>query len=329
MAMSMPVPHPGLRARWIATVLAPVLALLLALTLSAPARALTFSKLVVFGDSNVDNGNLFALSGGAFNGPPNFQGRNSNGILVVEYAAATLGLTLEDYAVSGARSGLLNAIQIGNPAIDNSGALSQINNWQANVLGGGPADPNALYVYWAGSNDLIGATPATLQSRIDLVRSNITSAMNQLDALGARWILVATRTPRQFLDTQNDQFGQALNADIRSFVPQLDAGLAATIQVFDSYEIVADMMRNPALYGFTQPNALCIDDPVCRADTAFARGFVAWDAAHKTTRVHELMAERLVLQAAAIPEPAVLWLMLPGALCVVAVARRRGQRANS
>jgi phospholipase/lecithinase/hemolysin len=297
-------------------------------SVSTPA----FSRMIVFGDSNVDPGNLFALSGGAFNGPPNFGGRNSNGILVVEYAAQRMGIPLQSYAVSGARSGTLNVIQ--GPTIPasiaNSGALSQIANWQSTVLGGGPADPNALYVFWAGSNDLVGATAATVPERIQTVRTNITTAMTTLTGLGAQNILVATRTPRQFLDTENDQWGQAMNAEIRTLVGQLDASLPGTIQVFDAYAIIADMMRNPGTYGFTEVGALCFNDAACNSSTAVAAGWVNWDAAHKTTRVHDLMADRLVAQAAAIPEPGTWAMLLAGLVGVVGaagVARRRAGTA--
>ena len=293
---------------------------------AGPASGPPYSKIVVFGDSNVDPGNLFALSGGAFNGPPNFGGRNSNGILVVEYAAQAMGIPLQSYAVSGARSGLTNVIQGATvpPSIANSGALSQIANWQAGVLGGGPADPSALYVFWAGSNDLVGATAANYLDRIQTVRDNVTAAMNTLTGLGAQSILVATRTPRQVLDTENDLWGQAMNAAIHTLVGQLDASLPGTIRVFDAYAIVADMMRNPATYGFTQVGPLCFSDPACNTNPAVAAGWVNWDAAHKTTRVHELMAVQMVAQAAAIPEPGTWLLMAAGLVLLIGVAGRRG-----
>ena len=143
----------------------------------SPASATTYDQVVVFGDSNVDNGNLAAAAaklGIVVNPPPNYGGRNNNGPVVVEYLANDLGIPLQDYAFSGATTG--SGVTSG--LIVNT--LSQITNYLG--ANGGKADPNALYVYWAGSNDLlgVGANANLLSTSISGAITSVSTAVDDL-----------------------------------------------------------------------------------------------------------------------------------------------------
>ena len=59
---------------------------------SSSALAAPFTKLIVFGDSLSDNGNLLGLTGGLAPASPYFQGHASNGPVAVEYLSLALGL---------------------------------------------------------------------------------------------------------------------------------------------------------------------------------------------------------------------------------------------
>ena len=296
--------------------------LVLALGLTAAAVSTTaapVSQIVAFGDSNVDSGNLRALFGPGVNPPPNFGGRNNNGPVVVEYLAGTLAVPLLNYGYSGATTGAPGL----NAAIPNT--LTQIQT-HFTALGAGAADPNALYIYWAGSNDVFLATtpPAQLQNKINGALTNIDTALRQLDARGAKKIVVATRTPRPDLASVDNQNGIALNTALKDFVSSLDPLLAADILIYDAYSRVADMVINPSNYGFTQSAALCINNnnvgDNCANDLNVAAGYINWDAAHKTTRVHALMAQQLIAQ---VPEPSVASLLAVAVLALVLTSQRK------
>jgi phospholipase/lecithinase/hemolysin len=282
-------------------------------------QAASPSRVVAFGDSNVDTGNLF----GALGQPG---GRNSNGSLVTEYVSQALSVPLQNFAWSGATSGATNVVGASIPALLNTGLLSQLGTFSSG-LGGGAADAHGLYIVWAGSNDLFGidvTDPAVVTARVDGVVANLTSAVTTLDGLGARHILVATRTPRPELASANNLAGVQMNDAIRSLIPTVDASLVARVELFDAYALIENMVLNPATYGFTENLALCSSSAACANDLNVARGWINWDGAHKTTRVHELLGDAMLAQA--VPEPASMSLMALGMLALLGVARRQARR---
>jgi outer membrane lipase/esterase len=284
----------------------------------------------VFGDSNVDNGNLYALSGGTVPAsPPYFEGRFSNGPVVVEYAAQRLGVPLVGYGYGGARTG--TDVPAGSFTIPS--VLTQISGY-IGTLNGAPIDPGAAVVVWGGSNDLLGAarnTPAAsadLANRINTATGNIQAAVTELAQQGAQTILVANRTPRTVLTGDDNLNGIDLNAAIRPVVTALNAAFAAEVQLFDAYALVADMQTNPGAYGFTVTDQAClVGTVVCATPDTYTQ----WDAAHKTTRVHSLLADALIaqLQGASptpVPEPASAALVLVG-LVGIGFARATRKKA--
>ena len=255
------------------------------------------TRVVALGDSNIDNGNLLRLSGGAFPAPPNWQGRNSNGPNVVEYMAKALNAKLDDYALSGATTGLGN-IGAGE-AFARSGVAGQVSDLEKS---GARFTADDLVVLWAGSNDIFGVQRSdrtVLDQRIATAAGNLQSAIDKLGALGAQRFVVANRTPREALGTDNDLNGVDLNKAIGAAVVQARSKTGADVRLYDAYGAIADMMKNPAAYGFKEVNTLCWNVPACANDALdkglpIASTYVNWDGAHKTTRVHQLMSQQIV-----------------------------------
>lgn len=296
-----------------------------AVTLAAPAHALDISAIYVFGDSNWDTGNVYAALGG----DPN--GRASNGRLASEYASETLGVPLTTYAYGGATSGLYNIIT--DPRVRETGVLNQLEMYRSD-LAGTSADPRALYILGAGGNDLRGTDRSDtdlLDARIHEVASNLETAAETLASLGAEYIMVMPRFPRDDLGSDDNANGQDLNAAIRAMVAETDDELGALVQYFDAYSVIEDMMLDPSAYGIVNTTDACTDNPACVDDLSVAAGYIQWDGLHKTTRTHEVLAQALVAQVRATPVPVpaagALAILGAGVFGGLAAARRRRMAA--
>lgn len=284
--------------------LIPSLLVLFGLVLGGCASPPSFAvkRLIVVGDSTVDNGNLLRITGGKVPAPPNWRGRNTNGPTVVEYVAKDLGAELMDYAVSGATSGRSNIVPALVPGTDmasRTGLLDQIDGLSARNARFRPGD---TAIIWAGSNDIFGVQRKDrdlVTSRIAASGRNIEESIRQLNAMGVTRFVVANRTPREALDSENDLNGKDLNREIALAAARAAAATQVQVQVFDAYDAVAEMMSNPSRYGISEPRSLCIQAPACAAGnpdhpSEISNTYVNWDASHKTTRVHRHMADKLL-----------------------------------
>ena len=124
------------------------------LMFSSAAAATDFSKVIVFGDSLSDSGNISLATAPGIQPPLRFT--TNPGHVAIEDVASRLGQTLNpslaggsDYAWGGA--GVLTNSP-GTPAAVPT-LTSQVNAY----LAGGAVDGNALYSIWGGANDIFSA----------------------------------------------------------------------------------------------------------------------------------------------------------------------------
>lgn len=321
-----------------------VLSALVGLALSAPALA--FDGVYAFGDSLSDNGNVYAYTGGTFPPAPYYQGRFSNGPVMVEDLAKGLGVPLHDYAYGGATSGTTNNLN-GSYGLAGLPGLSQ----EVSTYGSGSLDPNGLYTVWAGADDALALfsslSPTSTLSQIetsaaqtiDTSTTNVTDAVSTLESHGARHILVLNmpnlgRTPRALSEdtvlpyasslatTYSEDFNQALGGKLASL--QSSTGFDASIIQFDVFGAMNQVFDNAASYGFSNLTQGCLNTTtlsLCSTDPAVQNTYAFWDDVHPTAHLHQILANEIL---AAVPEPAE-WVMLLAGLGVLAVVgRRRG-----
>lgn len=258
-------------------------------------------RIVVFGDSNVDNGNLYRMTSSEFPAAPRWKGRDSNGPVVVEYLSESMNAKLENYAVSGATTGDSNIVPRIVPKYTNVATTGV--TWQLAEFtkAGGKLGPSDIVVLWAGSNDIFGAQrqdKADLARRIETASSNVEKALLRLHALGAKRVVFSTRTPRDVIGNDNDLNGVDLNTSLRDTIKRVREKTGLDIVVYDAYARISDMMTNPSKYGFSDPKTLCVNVPACASDAygsgqPVANTYINWDGAHKTTRVHKIMATEI------------------------------------
>jgi outer membrane lipase/esterase len=206
-----------------------------------PAMAVSFSDVVIFGDSLSDTGNVLALTT-AFAPPPfpNFlaaPGRFSNGPVWDEYLASSLGHPAgaapshlifngsavvpigpvggHNFSFGGARTGL------GGSAGATTGLLGQLVAWNGAAFSTSltrPADPNALYVVVAGGNDL-----RDFRSGVAGALNPLQTATNVVNVLG----LLAQAGAEHFLISTLPDLGKSPEAVALGLVPQSTAATLA------------------------------------------------------------------------------------------------------
>jgi phospholipase/lecithinase/hemolysin len=298
-----------------------------AMLASAPAAAA--NGLVVFGDSLVDAGNVFVATAGFTPSAAQgyYQGRFNNGLNYVDYLQIRLagGVTMpsllggSNYAFGGARA-------VGNAfgGFPVPGLPQQLAAFQA--ASGGVADPDKIYVINFGGNDLFGLgsgdtgglTPTQFTG---LLISNTVNAVQTLDSMGARRILV-TGIP------VGGVAGVAIENLLQSSLTAIEPGLDAKLYRFSYLDFYARFNADPTAYNFPTPvnyTTPCIAaQPVVNGKINCA-GYFSFDGTHFTAQVQRGIA-RDIVQVLGVPEPS-SWAMLIAGFGLVGAVMRQRQRA--
>ncbi len=263
------------------------------------AGATPFSQLIVFGDSMSDNGNCYKMSLELWGpqwayppSPPYWEGRCSNGKVWAEYLAQDLKMAalLDDYAVIGATTGTAN----------NGLPFGGVQDQLARYFSSHTADPDALYIVWAGHNDffIAATTGQGLDTWMSEAVQNTVLTVRTLWEAGARHILVANLADMGLLPSslflgpeishwisfQSTAHDQALKVALQD----LAAGGIPTIfwDAFASHRAVSNWASEVVFIDVTDPylpiGVQAGDDPA---------QYLYWDATHPTTHGHRLLAD--------------------------------------
>ncbi len=270
-----------------------------------------YTQIFVFGDSLSDSGNSLALTLGAIPpDPPYDSGRFSNGLVAVEYLAEDLGLTLDPYyddgvgnnfAVGAAKTGTGNSnnddIAPFLPGVTLPGLSEQIDVFESS-LNNDHANPDALYVVWAGPNDFLdylgGSVPADPAVLIEDGVDNIVDNITRLADLGATNIVVPNMSSLGRLPFSTEFQDEATAISIA-----YDGGLSLALDNLDVQAkiVEVDLFRanetiaaNPEQFGLSN-----VTDPLLLSglDPTETRGFFFWDIFHPTTEAHALFADTI------------------------------------
>ena len=289
------------------------------------ALAKDYTALNIFGDSLVDAGNLFNLTGQPPSPP--YAKKLSNGAVWVEPLADELGLKptlstevlpnlfssgLPTEGINFALTGSLSSdINVGSPLLP--GLRQQIETFGV-IAPIFPTDSEALFVLLAGGNDYNQAlfAPDSLTTPLEnlpsQVTDNLTAATAALIGLGAKNLLVANLPDlgSQPFASQLNQFDPrsstlltALSAEHNLLLDQKLSALSATspakITQLKLNELFGAIATDPASFGFTNTTDSCL--------TNFQPGFVFegicdnpdefvfWDNVHPTAAAHSEIAQ--------------------------------------
>ncbi len=277
---------------------------------ASAANAQTYNRLVVFGDSLSDNGNLYAVTGNTQpTSPPYFQGRFSNGPVFTEL----LGFAAANY--NGSVTGSVN-YAFGGARTDSTASPPGMRNQLLAYTGaGGTFGRNDLVSILGGANNVFQRvetyglmTPAQqaatnpqtyLQSTALAAAADINFLVNSVASAGAGTILV-TNLPRLGITPQFNQGpaaplspladfgGTTFNSALLSGLFTVAAANPNTnVILMDLYKISDPLAANPGLFGLTNARDRClVGATVC----ANPDGYLYWDGVHPTAAGHRLIA---------------------------------------
>jgi outer membrane lipase/esterase len=275
-------------------------------------------RIVAFGDSLSDAGNVFVATGDfarrpfdAFPDAPYLIGgfRFSNGPTWIEWLTRDLGLRqsgrpsllwpgrFTNYAFGGARARQEGPVNLGTEI-----------DW---FLGdfGGAASSDALYVVWIGGNDLRDAAVAILvgdpvqaERILEEALAATAEGVRRLYSAGARSFLIANlpnlglSPPVRLLGAEAQALARALsaqyNAGLEAILLELEGQPDIAITRLDVFAFLNDLTDNPGPAGLVNVTDSCIvPDVIVGAICANPEAYVFWDVIHPTTRVHRLLSE--------------------------------------
>ena len=280
------------------------------LLFAASAHAQSYDRLVSFGDSLSDNGNLYTATLSAPGGPTPpapYNHRFTNDLVWAEYLAGPMQgfFTATSYssgnydaAFGGARTDTMVASPPGTPV--------QIGAFQ---IHGGTFGANDVASLWAGANDIFQALPTVTSSNAVSVMTgvsataagNVSTQVGQLSALGAKTILVMNlpdlgKTP-QFSGDPSQSAITTLSTSV--FNTALATGLGAqaaahtgsNIVEVDIFSAFNAIIANPQAFGFSNVTEACINVAACVTGSQDTRNsYLFWDGVHPTEGGHQLIA---------------------------------------
>lgn len=290
---------------------------------------LPYSKLIVFGDSLSDTGNIAGVV--TPNLPrPYFDNRISNGPLAVDRVAGSLGLNASAAAVGGDNFAVVGGNILGNDLGDLRSQVTRYLERERHTV-----DESALFLVFVGGNDLRDLRSITsldvAEERIRDIASVLVIELERLSALGAKSFLVANsadigRIP-QTLALESSSPGIALrstglvqryNTHLLEAVRAFATRSNAQVRLFDVFSALNKILDAPGLFGFDVVDVGCFDpaDSINPFDFEFDAGcdsgffpfvepnfdgYAFFDSIHPSTATHQLVGTAMIERLQAPP----------------------------
>ena len=274
---------------------------LAACAFAGAASAQSYDRLVVFGDSLSDNGNLYLATGGTTPlSPPYYQGRFSSGPVWTEL----LGFNAANF--TGSVTGSIN-YAFGGSRTDASttpppGMLAQLGAYTGR---GGQFGQGDLVTVLGGANDIFQALPSAATSSAPLAAmnavanaasTNVNALVNSVAGAGAGTILVSN-LPKLSLTPQfrNSPAAGLADATVGTFNGGLLTKLTATaaarpgsnIILMDLFKVGDTIAANPQQFGVTNVTDACFNGVTVCANPS---SYFYFDGVHPTATGHQLIA---------------------------------------
>lgn len=263
------------------------------------------NRLVAFGDSLSDTGNIFNASMWRFPNPESwFVGHFSNGSVWTEYLADALGIEMNNWSIGGAAGSTQYLIL--------SGVVKQVDSYITYMKLAKHYDPSkTLVTLEFGINDFI------LYGRsVKEVESDMSQVLTRLQQAGVKNVLIMilpdpTKAPqfarssqeqKQIIANKIKQFNQFVMRQVEYYSAQ-----GMILLPFNADILFEQLIKNPEDFNFINSKDACLQldstspanfylspqplRPACQQEGADK--FVFWDILHPTTATHKLFADEV------------------------------------
>lgn len=268
-------------------------------------QANTINRIVTFGDSLSDTGNLFNGSQWVFpNANSWFLGHFSNGLVWTEYLAKAKDVPLYNWAVGGAAGT--------NQYVALTGVYDQVTSYLTYMKVAKNYRPeNSLFTLEFGLNDFMN-----YDREVADVKADFSSALIRLTESGASNILLftlpdATKAPQFKYSTEQEiikvrgkilEFNQFIKAQAEYY-----QSMGKNVVLFDASALFASITDTPEQHGFRNASDACLDlNRSSAADylrshsltndcaTYGSDSYVFWGVTHPTTATHKYIADHIL-----------------------------------
>ncbi|MFS0736682.1 autotransporter domain-containing protein [Sphingomonas sp. 1P06PA] len=261
----------------------------------------SFDRVVAFGDSYADIGNLFRLTGQPV--PAVYPtGRFSGGTNFVDTLSTYYGTPQVNYAIGGSQAGSTNVVAPGVPGFQQQ--------WQSFVGTGQSFGARDLLAVSIGGNDarayrLSGGTLAGVDAAATVVAAQASAGINALVGRGARTVVFTAGDVGQLPEAIGQAnasigtaFSRAYNSRMQSTLSTIAAS-GVTVAYVDITTIGDVVRANPARFGFADvvnacPGAACVASP-----TLQSQYFFYVDGVHLTSSAFTLVGQYAINQLTA------------------------------
>ena len=272
------------------------------------AHAQTYSRLVSFGDSLSDNGNLYLATSGT-QPPAPYNKRFTNDLVWAEYLAGSMqGFFTATSYTSGNFNSAFGGARTDAAVVNPPGTSTQIASFLAHH---GTFGANDVVSMWAGANDIFQAVPgaagnpstaASVMTGVSVTAAtNVATQVGTLAGAGAKTILVMNlpdlgQTP-QFTSSASASalgtvsataFNTALSAGLNTVAGQATGTNIVQVDIQSAFSAI---IANPSAFGISNATQACITVTSCVTGGASVQNtYLFFDGVHPTSTGHKLVA---------------------------------------
>ena len=260
------------------------------------AQGFLYDNVVIFGNSNSDNGNVYNMTNGGFPPSPYFQGRFSNDHVWAERLNVS---QIVDCAYGGATTDndMLQGYAF-RQTIPVPGVRQQIRNYSGGIQVNRTNFNRTLYVIWAGGNNFLRNRTGSSS----VISQSISNATKDVISFGGKNIVIMNQPPLQFIPLIRPTATLLNAAQLTSdYNGNLSGNIAALqqnnkdrkLQIFDLHALVSKVFANISSYGIQNAIDPCFSQlsngtpQVCSNPNSYA----FFDNIHFTGRMHQIIAD--------------------------------------